>query len=837
LFMSTNLISASSFNALQSNLDNNLYGTLYDAEAQAVASSVSTGQLIRASDWNNLLADVNRADFHQTDSFSSISPVATGQIIQQITSSTLNTAITTEVSNYLNVDPTQLQTISQPVTYSTTATEVITINYTWADAPQARGFFNLGGSISTSLAPGLVFNAGDYSQTSPHSVGPVTNPTSDGLGTQQVTISGYGNAFEVVVTLTPTVAGQCTTTTGYMSYTQSISPGGLGITSFAPGLSAGLSFTTLSLQSVTGNAPTTASISITNNSSDIVVITGIEFLSDPSYLPNELTFNYSILENTLYPGASTPVSLSWQNNTTQGGIFNNQLLIQTNTGNIYIANPVRAYFGLSVSPTSYSATVTTVADVNFDIQGYGGVLDEYSLSGYASGQGFDFIIRFTEGDNIPLTYLELNTTEVPAGITSTVVTINGQDILGNVAPTVTVPATFDVNTVNSNRHLGSWQSSLYNDNAVAAFSYDMINGLYYISYGFGWGGGNSVNQLVNYETFVLTSSSLGTQQLGRYQLNGNGVAVPFYYTDNTRTTLGANAPGPSNIYSTFLLTYGVWFPDGVMTGTYTETYTFTVPVAATFAWEFACDDHGSFSIDGNVISTVADNNYRSSVTGTVFLTGGTHTISWTVDNENREGAVGIRITDNTYSPGFDVWSTLDTMVSTWGELGRVAIQDLTPNVPYPLYYDYYTGQVGLLTPTGSPYSSYFQNGSVYMVMTDGYGNITITPNNLQNLSGNSSTDLTLSNAQYLFYYYTDSSNAISQIGSPGSTTQYFTGFDNNGNVTTITVATPAGGVDLNNGNSGGDGSGGDGGGSSGGSSDGGGSDGGGDGGGGDGGGG
>jgi hypothetical protein len=339
---------------------------------------------------------------------------------------------------------------------------------------------------------------------------------------------------------------------------------------------------------------------------------------------------------------------------------------------------------------------------------------------------------------------------------------------------------------------------------VAGFSYDMINGLYYISYGFGWGGGNSVNQLVNYETSVLTSSSLGTQQLGRYEQNGNGVAVPFYYTDNTRTTLGANAPGPSNIYSTFLMTYGVWFPDGVMTGTYTETYTFTVPVAATFAWEFACDDHGSFSIDGNVISTVADNNYRSSVTGTVFLTGGTHTISWTVDNENREGAVGIRITDNTYSPGFDVWSTLDTMVSTWGELGRVAIQDLTPNVPYPLYYDYYTGQVGLLTPTGSPYSSYFQNGSVYMVMTDGYGNITITPNNLQNLSGNSSTDLTLANAQFLFYYYANNSNAISQIGSSGLTTQYFTGFDHNGNVTTITVPTPEGGLDLNNGGSGGD---------------------------------
>jgi len=119
--MSNTIASASSFNTLQNSISA-LYGNTYDAASQSVSATVTSGQLIRASDWNSILADINRADVHQKNQTTAIASATSGTLISTVLFNSLNTAITSRITNYLAADPSQISTVSTPISFTTSTT-------------------------------------------------------------------------------------------------------------------------------------------------------------------------------------------------------------------------------------------------------------------------------------------------------------------------------------------------------------------------------------------------------------------------------------------------------------------------------------------------------------------------------------------------------------------------------------------------------------------------------------------------------------------------------------------------------------------------------------------
>ena len=87
-------------------------------------------------------------------------------------------------------------------------------------------------------------------------------------------------------------------------------------------------------------------------------------------------------------------------------------------------------------------------------------------------------------------------------------------------------------------------------------------------------------------------------------------------------------------------------------------------------------------------------------------------------------------------------------------------------------------------------------GSMFIVDTDGNGNIEVSMNQLRSVSGDTETDVTLQNLTRAFYYYSSSDEVQRFYNLSGSTiidgtvTEMFQGFDNAGNVLTSIVSAP-----------------------------------------------
>ena len=614
----------------------------------------------------------------------------------------------------------------------------------------------------------------------PNPPGSVSSYTTGGL---TVTLSGGSSALSLSIT----PSGGTVTVTGRIIYNISVSPGGNGIYAIAPTVSAGLSVSSLVTQTLTGNATSSTSLVITNDSSSAVSLSALNFVADPS-VSTQLTFTSNFSPITLNPGQAHTFTLTWQNNNVNGGggTYNNTINLVTTAGTIPIANPVQANFGISVIPdVSGTINVTSSYSLYYTVTGYGGVLNMATIQQVGSttgGTGVSLVIT-TVGGIIDYVYLNLDTTQIynQNGLTCGF-TLSAQDSTLTYTSQVSLTATFNINV--ADQHLGSWLSSQYNNNAIIGFSYDIINGKRQLTMGFGQGGGDTTGELSSgsYPYYSgstdAANSADPTRHLSVPILQPNGSGVYYRYTNNS--------------YSRFLNTYGAWINPQGSGGSWDTTgapFTFLVRDTGTYSYEFQIDNIGDVFIDygtSNEQHFIVNGSYGTgqSTAGTTTLTAGIHTISWSAINTGGPGNVGVRITN---SANYDIFSTLQISSPSWYETGRLNVSYWQYiNQPFPL---------ALINSTeiysdGNTYASYFQNGAVVNVYTDGSYNLDVTLNGIRQLSGNTDTDSTLSNSQYLFYYYTYSGDVISYIGSSGSTTPYFTGFDASGNVTTVTQNTP-----------------------------------------------
>ena len=375
-------------------------------------------------------------------------------------------------------------------------------------------------------------------------------------------------------------------------------------------------------------------------------------------------------------------------------------------------------------------------------------------------------------------------------------------------------------------HIGHWISPQNKLNGVIGFSYDVIDGRRALTVGFGMGAGGSTQLYQTDRLFETTQipekgygiySSTAIQQLGRKfyseistgtvsaSIGGWNTGTVNTSTFNTYTQTMVYTPDElvplstaSNVSNAFLATYGVWNGESSSATTYVSTGTFLARDGGDYSYYFncACKLPGnavsaSFSIPGyGVISSITEPS--GIVKGTITLSPGLHdvTISAT-QTGGLEAIAAVALTIMDYS-GYVVWCTLDSMVPTWAEIGRVFLEDDGNAHTYQVLPNVFSENLA----NNTTYATYFNNNSIVTVNDNGRGQLAITLNPVSLASQDSITDATLSNIPYLFYYYSNTENQIegnkrfNNYQAAGQYVKYFTGFNPYGVVTTVQKLAP-----------------------------------------------
>ena len=592
-------------------------------------------------------------------------------------------------------------------------------------------------------------------------------------------------------------------------------------------------------------------VRLVNHGAGTCTINSISFV-DPS---NNLSVSGSInaVPNTLAPNNASSSVINFIVNTgsaPQGEYQEAYLLITSDSIggdlivplHIIVNYPV---FQVQVSPTSVTHTLTTGTPVTQYFSYTSGLTGNiasvnlsqtdtthYSVSSATNITGIEFVSGGFFGGLIPeiisnsgniiskftppgLTQIGTITGAYPDTITATFVPSD----TNQSSVTKTIPISYTLNIQNQN--LGTWISSLDRTNAVAGFSYDIIDGVKYLTIGFGMGADGSV-PLQNGGGVFASVKSLSIGQ----DSNPSSGIVLYPSTD------------PQNQYDfcSFLKTYGAWFSGdggrgfGGTIDTNKAPYSFFVPAAGTYYYEISVSGSADLYINGVRVATWSDST--SSYKGAVNLNAGVNTCSF-VMTSNTTGAVypydtnnsnassanlqltspewsnpsgGIATSYGNSSIGISIcddnnnlyWSTLTPQrvaYKYWTEAYRIPLVDASPGNPKV----YLNGDYPIkLTDhaLGNTHSSYCGTGanagSMFVVIDDGHGNLTISMNPYQGTgTNNSQLDLTLGLSVALPFYFSNIGTRITNIGAAtGSNTKFFLGFNNNGAVRTCQLPYP-----------------------------------------------
>jgi kumamolisin len=779
------LITAADFNDLE---ERSTFLTSYLYGSYNLSDQVVVGDPIMASGWDAIYDDMLRCFIHQNGSndIGFIRPdvgslVSLGQLDAMVS------VINTLTETYLVSHPSQILLDTDGILSASTSTlKKITLNvsFSWSDRDQATYFFNLGGYIkgvmyntSTHAQISTVFTATNYFNST-NAVVTSTAAVSTGTGTIRISnISGIPGsmvvaAFEVTTSSNNGPSFMAFTATDY--YSTDITGGVLAPKPLVQLSNGFLTTTPLAPVTVYGNTPLIVSLVLTNGTSDKTITIGPNDITAENGTP--LTVTFLNLPLTIGPNSSNTLQVQLQNWTVYGSLtdfirFRIMAYADAVPAAIFlnllvIPLKVTVLFGITVTPAALTATITQPTNFDFIITGYGGRLDSAYLTGnnfststnriIQTGQRADPVSCQTTVRFDPITVID----GAYSGILTAVGTANTEFNIETSSTAVALNLTIDV----TDKNLGTWISGQSPNNTVAGFDYSILNGQRFLTIGFG----SRIS--LNNGGFTEGYSTYSLKSLGRLKYN----------TSNTFARISKSAWGP------FLKTYAIYNPSLNITS---NSATFFVRYQSTFQWEFNAETQGSFTIDGQTKFSNQATNNQISYQGSVTLTPGFHTVSWTAT-----GAVGARIT---YSSGknqnYDVWSTLDQCFFTsWFEITRYTIamdgtvqyfNTTLPNVfPDPTIY--------VLT-----YSFYFTGSDtdskgvprlgMWNVINDGYGYLIISINKLTGTSGVAEIDTTLLNVEKdLFYYYSEISNRYVNVGTKidDQYSYYFNGFDELGNV-------------------------------------------------------
>ena len=594
-------------------------------------------------------------------------------------------------------------------------------------------------------------------------------------------------------------------------------------------------------------------VRLVNHGAGTCTINSISFVDPGNYL--SVSGSINAIPNTLAPNNASSSVINFIVNTgsaPQGEYQEAYLLITSDSIggdlivplHIIVNYPV---FQVQVSPTSVTHTLTTGTPVTQYFSYTSGLTGNiasvnlsqtdtthYSVSSATNITGIEFVSGGFFGGLIPeiisnsgniiskftppgLTQIGTITGTYPDTITATFVPSD----TNQSSVTETIPISYTLNIQNQN--LGTWISSQDQTNAIAGFSYDIIDGVKYLTIGFGMGADGSVPLQAGGGVFASVKSlSIG-------QDSKPDAGIVLYPSTDPQNQYG---------FGSFLKTYGSWFSDNGGWG-YSSTfdvtatpYEFSVPVAGTYSYELAVSGSADLYINGVRVATWGD--ATSSITGTVNLNAGVNTCAFIVTGGNQSvnypyqnisvpnntsvlssawrdpsggatpltygnSSIAISISDssNVY------WSTLTPQrvaYKYWVEAYRIPIVGASPGNPkvylngnYPIKLTDYA--------VGNTYSSYCGTGanlgSMFVIVNDGYDNLTISMNPFQGSGNNGSgtgdqkIDLTLGVSVALPFYFSNIGTRIVNIGAAsGSHTKFFLGFNNNGTVRTCQLPYP-----------------------------------------------
>jgi Hom_end-associated Hint len=321
-------------------------------------------------------------------------------------------------------------------------------------------------------------------------------------------------------------------------------------------------------------------------------------------------------------------------------------------------------------------------------------------------------------------------------------------------------------------HLGDWVSPTSLNNSVVGMSYDLINAQPYLTIGVGLeknlldGDGHLAHPLpsqVADANYKLNVNSLGPSADPEWS---NG--IPLF-------KVHAPAWEQGNPTTGFLYDYGVWFnadgltPSGKLL---TRRYLINVPASGFYDWKFAADILGYFSINGQILGDTRqsekESNAQAGYSGTVHLEQGTNIIAIASANvfADLNRITGIALTLRQTGGGSLIWSTL-TPVRTrptyvgWSEVYRIPLVSVGTGVPQT----YYSGGY-VVKDSGAVYEQYrYQDffgdytrgsagaASLFTIVDDGFGNLSIKTEYKTIEAGLSDADQTLDQLQYVTYYY------------------------------------------------------------------------------------
>jgi hypothetical protein len=802
----------------------NLYNTT------PYSTPVTSGQLIKATDWTNLYDDMERCYIHQhgPGNVDDRTAFIKGKLVEAASTASLMPKIASLINNYTSVAPGQLTTYAVSLTTATTTSTIGGYSFSWPDDASAQAFFNLGGYIESDF-DNSVFTLTNYSKTIFTVVtGTITTP-SVGAGTQQVFIEGNGSNINFIVDIVSNDQVSLVSTTNSIRYHASNADTG-GVAATLPYVqlitsTLGPLFSPPSLLQVYGNDVTTSTIFIANQGVLPVNIISVVPVHDTNYATEPLTLNV-----ISYPWGGTlgafgqssakgPLVFSWQNNNENGGrgFYVNSVAITYTQGlqsqTVIIPTPVQTHFGIKAIPgVPIIATATTDYYIPYTFKGYGGVLDtDYGITPRVATYATGFSISsygptYYVPDAPPIT-VKLSTNYVPNRTTSTVAYFSGRDTYNEYVTTST-PIRLTVNS--KDQHINSWISAQNANTGVIGMSYDIINGQRCLTIGFGMGGGLSNQLVVDANGSGYSTYSGDGYHKAIKQLQGKYLGIPANYNRYSGTATNQITP--------FLTDFGVWNPKAFVSDnntSFSQTYKFLVRNSYSYRWQADCTAPGTWQITGNnngisYNSGVQNinpggNPYGSTSGGTLGpLQAGVYSITLNCPNMTASKyAIGFRIYDSNlpalnptphiYSEGSTVWSTLDTILPTWCDLSRIYLpMDGVPRTYQPTEYIISTGLAA-----GQPYGSYFANSSMFTINHDGLGGLSVNINAVDHVTGQAVVDQTLINVAFLFYYqsnYESSAGFNARYNQlPGGTneyTPYFKGFDSAGNVITTTVATP-----------------------------------------------
>ena len=821
------------------------------------SQSVVAGNRVRADDWRNLFNDINRGLRHQSNTAMPFANITTGSVLtSQFVNSLTNYA--NQISNNKTlVHPSQLIADSARSTSTRTSTWgsdiVHEVQYTWNTVADAEYFFNQGGY----LFPKVRVAVGSSSNPESITWSSIINATATDISNQPAMYT-YGRAYyitnypgfsyqaapysiDVMYTKVDarTIKASMTFNTNdeiglninslpestFFNYYSTDATGGTlsprpsilvttGVDVAGATLYPQLTYNVVSPRTVNQYSNIVVPVQVVNTGTGVCTISNYGFVPQPGSGLSALSITIS--SQTVQTGTAATLQLTLTG-VTQGTFQDNYLEVFSNSINGVVRIPIKVsviepVFAVTTTPLSVVATVTSISPVIQHFAFSAGLTGNiYSYGAWVTNNQYFGVTGLpvpgvasltpsqrTYSDSLFTTFLppRSNTSGNIVGTYSSVLTVTYMPYDYNQsAVTTNIPITYNVNI--ENRNLGSWLSPKDEDNAVMGCSFDIIEGVRYMTIGFGMGGDNSPILVDKGSTYA----SVSTLGIGADPNPAGGIPLSL----SARTDFCA-----------FLQEYGSWIaPDGGSgyNSIIDLTYTFSVPVGGTFTYELSSVSTTSISFNGSSQTTASWANPRNSTTGRITLNAGTNTIrivtsaSGTGQQEieydadgnpfsNGEpladafGSFGVNIKD---SNGNSWWSTKHprrVAYQYWAEVYRIPLPSVTTKTVY-LSKNYAVKITDLAL--GNTYGSWCgtgdTKGSMFLLADDGKGNITISMNPWDSgaygsTTGSYSLNRTLAYSVSLPFYYSNLGNRITNLESPfkGFMTRFFLGFFKDGRV-------------------------------------------------------